>query len=153
MARPKSCRRISSYPDHWVFKADNLDDEPLEILLSIDEFECIRLIDREGLTQEECAKAMGVSRPTVTAIYTEARKKLALLLVDGRPLRISGGSYQIGNMKDLPEVPKKGEKQMTNLQLYLWTLKNTSWLWGWGLVAIVLTYFIERKVLENGKKI
>ena len=42
---------------------------------------------------------------------------------------------------------------MTNLQLYLWTLKNTSWLWGWGVVAIVLTYFIERKVLENGKKI
>ena len=112
MARPKSCRRISSYPDHWVFKADNLDDEPLEILLSIDEFECIRLIDREGLTQEECAKAMGVSRPTVTDIYTESRKKLAQMLVDVRQLRISGGSYQIGNMKDLPEVPKKGEKQM-----------------------------------------
>ena len=41
---------------------------------------------------------------------------------------------------------------MTNLQLYLWTLKNTSWLWGWGIVAIVLTYFIERKVLGNGKR-
>jgi len=42
---------------------------------------------------------------------------------------------------------------MTNLQLYLWTFKEYQLALGWGLVAIVLTYFIERKVLGNGKKI
>jgi predicted DNA-binding protein (UPF0251 family) len=94
MPRPRKCRRICSLPETTAF-------QPLgkggvgEVVMTIDEFETIRLIDLEGLTQELCAARMNVARTTVQAIYTSARGKLAQALVGGKTLRISGGDYVI----------------------------------------------------------
>ena len=63
--------------------------------MGVDEYECIRLIDLEGLTQEECAARMQVARTTAQAMYNTARHKLALCLVQGRELVIRGGNYAI----------------------------------------------------------
>jgi len=65
------------------------------ILMSVEEYEAVRLIDMEGMTQEECAEQMGVARTTVQRIYTDARKKLATSLVEGYLLKIEGGDYKI----------------------------------------------------------
>ncbi len=94
MARPCRYRRIKKFPDYWSFQCADSDREE-EIVLSLDEYETIRLIDLEKKSQEECAESMGVARTTVTAIYERARQKLASHIVEGRPLRISGGSYTI----------------------------------------------------------
>ena len=61
--------------------------------MGVDEFETIRLIDLEGLTQEACAGQMQVSRATVQTIYGAARRKLAQSLVEGRELLIGGGEF------------------------------------------------------------
>lgn len=62
--------------------------------MAFDEYEVIRLIDLEGLTQEQCADQMDVARTTVQAIYASARKKLAQCIVQGRPLDIGGGDVR-----------------------------------------------------------
>ena len=59
------------------------------------QYEALRLIDREGFSQEECGQYMNIARATVQQIYANARKKLADALVDGRLLTISGGHYRL----------------------------------------------------------
>lgn len=96
MPRKPRCRWIGGYPDHWEFFPDEIaGGEP--VVMSLDEFETIRLLDREGLTQEQCGERMGVARTTVTAIYESARRKIAEALVDGKRLRIRGGSYRLSD--------------------------------------------------------
>ena len=63
--------------------------------MTVDEYEAIRLIDLEGLTQEQCAGQMQVARTTVQGIYENARNKLAQSLVEGKMLLIDGGQYRL----------------------------------------------------------
>ncbi len=63
--------------------------------MTVDQYETLRLIDLEGMTQESCAENMHVARTTVQSIYAEARKKLADALVNGKMLRIEGGEYKL----------------------------------------------------------
>lgn len=110
MARTPRCRRIHCYPDYWSFAPQGAEHAEV-ISLSLDEYEAIRLIDREKLTQEQCALCMGVARTTVTNIYESARSKLAEALVDGKVLRISGGSYRLA-IQGAENVMMKGENSM-----------------------------------------
>ena len=63
--------------------------------MSVEEYETIRLIDLEKLTQEECGERMQVARTTIQKIYTGAREKVAESLVNGCILKIEGGDYQL----------------------------------------------------------
>ena len=65
------------------------------MLLTLDEYETIRLVDLEQLTHEQCAAQMDISRSTVQEIYENARRKIAACLVYGKPLHITGGNYRI----------------------------------------------------------
>ena len=90
MPRPVRCRKIERLPVFRSFSPDDADAVE-NIELTVDEFEAFRLLDDEGLTQEECAARMNIARTTVTAIYNSARKKIADALVRGKRLLIVGG--------------------------------------------------------------
>ena len=65
------------------------------VILTIDEYEAVRLSDLEGLTQEETAKKMKVHRSTISRILTSAHQKIADALVNVKAIRIEGGSCKI----------------------------------------------------------
>ena len=96
MPRPKKCRRVCCMPKYNEFRVHQEEHNEGEVVvLTVDEYEAIRLIDKEGYSQEECSMYMNVARTTVQQIYTSARKKLATVLVDGCTLKIQGGDYQL----------------------------------------------------------
>lgn len=97
MPRPKKCRRVCHFPGTRLFvpAGENGRRKKDAVVLTVDEYETIRLIDREGFSQEQCGEQMDVSRTTVQAVYTSARRKLADALVGGIALRIEGGDYQL----------------------------------------------------------
>lgn len=53
------------------------------------ELEAFRLVDLEGLSQEEAGERMGVSRGTVWRFLQSARKKTAQALTEGRRIQIT----------------------------------------------------------------
>lgn len=71
-------------------------DELEEVVMTLDEFEALRLADLDGLYQEEAAGKMKVSRPTFSRIIESARRKVADALVHGKLLRIEGGPVHLG---------------------------------------------------------
>ena len=106
MPRPFKCRRVLGVPGADYFKPRGIPLSDLqEIGLTIDEFEAIRLADLEGLYQEEAAKKMDVSRQTFGNIITAAHKKIADAIVNGKALKISGGTYV---QEAVPQEPPLG---------------------------------------------
>lgn len=94
MARPVKKRNICALPETAAFApADGASGD--DVLLGVDEFETLRLIDYLELTQDACAAQMHVARTTVQAMYNAARRKLATAMVEGRRLVITGGSYSL----------------------------------------------------------
>lgn len=95
MPRPKKCRRVCGLPKRRRFGPMEPLESASQVCLLVEEYETLRLMDWEGLTQQECGEMMGVARTTVQAIYDSARRKVADCLVNGKTLLIEGGHYQI----------------------------------------------------------
>ena len=91
MARPCKKRRICGKPICNCFTPQEAGSYE-SVVMNLDEYECIRLIDYEGLEQEQCSEQMGVSRATVQAIYKSAREKMADAVINAKELHIEGGN-------------------------------------------------------------
>lgn len=100
MPRPTKCRKVCHFPTVLEFLPARAEIQHPPILLTVDEYEAIRLIDKEGLSQQACGEWMHVARTTVQKIYESARKKLAEALVEGAPLHIEGGEFQLCDGKN-----------------------------------------------------
>ncbi|MDD4111170.1 MAG: DUF134 domain-containing protein [Clostridia bacterium] len=94
MPRPRIRRRICGMPTYLSFAPlNNLNNGTVKIL--VEEYEVLRLIDYERLTQEECANIMGIARTSVQKMYDEVRYKISQILVEGKTLLIEGGNYYL----------------------------------------------------------
>jgi predicted DNA-binding protein (UPF0251 family) len=96
MPRPPKCRRVNFIPGITYFKPAGIPLRVLvEIRLTVEEVEAIRLKDLENLDQEQCAEKMNVSRPTFQRVLESARRKLANALLSGKAIRIEGGNFEM----------------------------------------------------------
>lgn len=69
---------------------------PAPIYIEPAEIETLRLVDLEGLSQEEAGARMCVSRGTIGRLLQSARKKTTQALTEGRPLLIATEeTYQV----------------------------------------------------------
>ena len=94
MSRPLKPRYVCELPDYQMYGPKGIRARDLEtIVMTIDELETIRLLDHEGMNQEEAAAQMNVARTTVQRIYVSARKKLADAVISGKILVFEGGDY------------------------------------------------------------
>ena len=117
MGRPVRCRKVCSIPDTKMFgtmerKIIDTNDKGEAYcrssehtlneyaVMTVEEYEVVRLLDYLDFTQAECSKQMDISRTTVTMIYNQARKKIAVALVEGKEILIRGGNYEECVYKD-----------------------------------------------------
>ena len=94
MPRKKRQRRLLAPPSVKGFSVFGSRSRAKQIVLFFEEYEVIKLLDYDNLTQEEAAVCMEVSRPTLTRIYEAARNKVAKAMVEGQDLLIRGGNFQ-----------------------------------------------------------
>lgn len=100
MTRPKCCRTIACIPDINYYKPKGIPSSLLEeVVLTLDEFEAIKLADFEGLYQEQAAVKMDISRQTFGRIIDSAHRKIADVLIHGKALKIEGGEVRVQNME------------------------------------------------------
>ena len=92
MPRPRKCRMVCRLPGASEFVPLDGRKDASPIVLTVDEFEALRLIDGEDYAQEQCGEQMHIARATVQQIVDSARKKISFALVEGRPLKFWAGN-------------------------------------------------------------
>ncbi|MBN1941406.1 MAG: DUF134 domain-containing protein [Candidatus Diapherotrites archaeon] len=96
MVRPKKNRFVEAEPETTYFKPRAIPLSELEeVCLSIEEIEALKLKFLNELEQEEAAKKMQVSRTTFWRIFSSAGKKISDALINGKAIKIEGGTYKI----------------------------------------------------------
>lgn len=95
MPRPQKIRKLCNPPHMKGFKPfGTLACKAETIQLTFEEYESIKLINYDMLSQEQAAEQMAVSRPTITRIYNKALKTIAEAFVEGKVVLIEGGNYK-----------------------------------------------------------
>ncbi|GGI80304.1 DUF134 domain-containing protein [Shewanella gelidii] len=93
MGRPKIPRTICGKPANSCFKPNGIPMHRLEnVPLADDEFEALRLVDLQGMQQQQAAVEMGVSRQTLANLVKAARFKVVDCLVNGKALMMQPDS-------------------------------------------------------------
>ena len=98
MAKPKKNRVVLKPPSVLFYKPQGVPLAQLRrVVLEVDEYEAIRLVDKEGLQQNEAAERMDISRATCARILESAHRKIGEALTGGMAIEIAGGSFTFTN--------------------------------------------------------
>lgn len=98
MPNRRRYRRIEGPPRMEGYKPFGVPMRELKsVVMSLEEYEALRLADYENLTHEEAAKKMNISRPTFTRLYDKSRKNVAKAFVEGKAIVIRGGTFIAGD--------------------------------------------------------
>ncbi len=117
MARPKNLRKIDKLPHFRGFHVIDNNNTSQNIIIHLEEYESIKLCDYDLMSQEEASKIMGVSRPTFTRIYSQARRKVAEAFTLGKNIVFEGGKviinsewYLCNNCKSIFSLNRESSK-------------------------------------------
>ena len=100
MPRPRRYRHIRGQPATTAFKPLGIPLQTIDnVALSLEEFEAVRLLDKEHLTQEAAAQLMQISQATLSRTITKARTKIAEALTEGKAIIIATTNHE-------PTTPK-----------------------------------------------
>ena len=133
MPRPKKKRKIDNPPKMQGFKPFGIafcDTE--HIVMQYEEYETVKLVIYDDLSQDIAADRMEVSRPTLTRIYNSALKKIGKAFVEGKSILIDGGDFEfdkdwykckrcfklisgIANHSKCIDCPSFGKEELINL--------------------------------------
>ncbi len=99
--RRRALRRVDSLPPANTFRPEGAEEENFiepedSVILTVEEYEAVRLVDFLGMEQEEAAFQVGVSRRAFWQDLQSARFKIAKALSTGRSMIIKGGDYSLG---------------------------------------------------------
>lgn len=98
MVRPNRCRLVEKVPDHTYFKPQGIALRVLnEVVVSVEEYEALRLKDYELISEIEASQKMDISQPTFNRLYVSAKQKIIKALVEGLAIKIDGGNYKMPN--------------------------------------------------------
>ena len=98
--RPKKTRWIKCDPGERCFRPRCRPKGKLQgVILSLDEFETLRLCDLQELDQHAIALRMKVHRSTVSRILASARAKISDALVNFKAIKVEGGCCEIRSKK------------------------------------------------------
>ncbi|QRN86357.1 DUF134 domain-containing protein [Clostridia bacterium] len=104
MSKPtkkRACRRLIS--GKYYMPKGFQDQNPEEVTLRLDEFESMRLVDYEGLSQIQASEEMKISRGTVQRLLVSARFKIVEALLENKSIAINN---------EIKNIQLKGENKM-----------------------------------------
>jgi predicted DNA-binding protein (UPF0251 family) len=64
------------------------------VRLKYEEYESLRLVNYEMMSQDRASEKMNISRPTFTRIYNKALNQIAKAFIEGKSIEIEGGNYK-----------------------------------------------------------
>ena len=96
--RPKKTRLVKKDPKIKQFSPRGRPGRPDEIQLKTEELEALRLADYMQKDQKNAAKSMGISQQTFSRILIKARKIVADGLINGKIIKVEGGSYRLDSI-------------------------------------------------------
>ena len=91
--RPRKKKIIQQHPGIDTFSPENIAANTEKVILSLEEYETIRLYDHQGLDQKTAAGMMGISQQSFSLILRKARRKVSDALVNAKCVKISGGDF------------------------------------------------------------
>ena len=99
--RPIKKRIIHKKPESFRFSPRGKTGKPDNVILKMEELEALRLADLQAKPHIEAAKSMEISRQTFERILKSARMTVSDAIVNGKSIKIWGGSYDFGEIESL----------------------------------------------------
>jgi uncharacterized protein len=98
--RPKKTRWVKCTPGERCFQPQCKKGKPGDgVVISLDEFEVMRLCFHEGYDQKKIARQMKIHQSTISRILASALKKTTDAFVNLKAIKIEGGCCQVVKRK------------------------------------------------------